>query len=64
MDNLLLDSSYLFPIFGVGLEYRDSESIFFKLPDEYSVKYSPVSLIEAKWYVLKQSKKKGKKAFR
>jgi hypothetical protein len=61
MDDLLLDSSYLFPIFGVELEYSDFELIFSKLPDQYSVKYNPVSLIEAKWYILRQSKKrKGK----
>ena len=33
MYELLLDSSYLFPIFGVALEYRDFESVFSKLPD-------------------------------
>lgn len=60
MDDLLLDSSYLFPIFGVGLEYRDFDVIFPRLPDRYSVKYNPVSLIEAKWYVLRQSRKKGR----
>jgi len=57
MDDLLLDSSYLFPIFGVRLEYRNFETIFPKLTEHYYVKYNPVSLIEAKWYVLKQLKK-------
>jgi hypothetical protein len=60
MDDLLLDSSYLFPIFGVELEYRDFESAFSEMLDRYSVKYSPASLIEAKWYVLRQSKKNMK----
>ena len=58
MDDLLLDSSYLLPIFGVGLEYRDFELVFPKLADQYSIRYNPVSIIEAKWYVLKQIKKK------
>jgi len=58
MDELLLDSSYLFPVFGVALEYRNFESIFSMLPEKYLVKYNPVSLIEAKWYVLRESKKK------
>lgn len=57
MDDLLLDSSYLFPIFGVQLEYRNFDSIFSRLPERYLVKYNPVSLIEAKWYVLRKSEK-------
>lgn len=57
MDELLLDSSYLFPIFGIELEYRNFESVFSSLPEKYLVKYNPVSLIEAKWYVLRKSKK-------
>jgi hypothetical protein len=59
-DDLLLDSSYLFPIFGVELEYHDFGSAFSKLLDRYSVKYNPVSLIEVKWYTLRQMKKRGK----
>src|ERR1700730_6520256 len=58
MDELLLDSSYLFPIFGVRLEYQDFESIFSKLSNRYSLIYNPVSLIEAKWYVLRQTRKR------
>ena len=49
-------SSYLFPIFGVALEYRDFGSVFPKLPDRYSVKYNPVSLIEAKWFILRKAR--------
>ena len=60
MDELLLDSSYLFPIFGIELEYQKFESVFPTLPEKYLVKYNPVSLIEAKWYVLRKSKKKDK----
>jgi hypothetical protein len=55
---LLLDSSYLLPIFGAKLDYRNFESNFVKLPGMYYVRYNPVSLIEAKWYVLKMSKRK------
>ncbi|MDH2899925.1 MAG: hypothetical protein PXY39_03045 [archaeon] len=57
MDELLLDSSYLFPIFGIELEYRNFESLFSNLTEKYVVKYNPASLIEAKWYVLRKSKK-------
>src|ERR1700675_573379 len=58
MDELLRYSSYLFPIFGVTLEYHDFGSIFSKLLDRYSVKYNPASLIEAKWFVLRQASKR------
>lgn len=57
MDELLLDSSYLFPIFGIELEYRNFESLFSNLTEKYALKYNPASLIEAKWYVLRKSKK-------
>jgi hypothetical protein len=57
-DVLLLDSSFLFPIFGVGLEYRNFDLVFPKLTDRYSVKYNPVSLIEAKWFILRQARKR------
>jgi hypothetical protein len=57
VDELFLDTSYLLPIFGVQLEYRNFESVFSKLHERYSLKYNPVSLIEAKWIILKHSKK-------
>ena len=59
-DELLLDSSYLFPLFGVKLEYKNFESAFPSLSQRYFLRYNPVSLIEAKWYVLRESKRKGK----
>ncbi len=59
MDELLLDSSYLFPLFGIKLEYKNFEAVFpSSLSQRFVVKYNPVSLIEAKWYVLRESKKK------
>ena len=61
MDDLVLDSSYLFPLFGIALEYRNFDRIFPKLPEKYAVKYNPISLIEAKWYILKESRKNKKK---
>ena len=56
-EELLLDSSYLLPIFGIALEYRGFEKIFSDLPEKYVVKYNPVSLIEAKWAILRRSRK-------
>ena len=57
VDELLLDTSYLLPIFGVKLEYRDFETVFSKLNERYAIIYNPVSLIEAKWIILKYSRK-------
>lgn len=54
---LLLDTSYLLPIFGVGLEYRDFEAVFPALHEVYALRYNPVSLIESKWIVLRHGKK-------
>ncbi|MGI0078136.1 MAG: hypothetical protein ACRECH_00745 [Nitrososphaerales archaeon] len=62
MDELLLDSSYLFPIFGIKLEYRNFDSVFSLLHEKYLVKYNPASLIEAKWYVLRSSRKDERRA--
>ena len=57
MDEILLDTSYLLPIFGMKLEYRDFEATFAKLLEKYAVRYNPVSLIEAKWITLRLSRK-------
>jgi hypothetical protein len=54
---LLLDSSYLLPVFGISLEYRNFETVFADLPQKYEVKYNPVSIIEAKWAILRRSRK-------
>ena len=56
MDNLVLDSSYLLPIFGVKVGYRNFDSIFPELLSKYSVKYSPISLIETKWVMIRDTK--------
>jgi len=53
MDNLVLDSSYLLPIFGVKVGYRNFDFIFPELLSKYSVKYSPISLIETKWVMIR-----------
>ncbi len=56
MDELLLDTTYLLPIFGiaVGLEYYDK---FPQVLEAYRVLYNPISLIEAKWISLKLMKR-------
>ena len=48
MDELLLDTTYVLPIFGLNIELRDFEKTFLKLLKSYSVMYNPISLVEAK----------------
>ncbi len=43
------------------LEYHDYESAFTKLLKRYKVGYNPVSLIEAKWIILRHSKRSPEK---
>lgn len=53
MEPLLLDTSYLLPIFGLKVDLKDFDAAFPKLLGSYSVIYNPVSLVEAKWILLK-----------
>ena len=53
MDELLLDTTYILPIFGLNIELRDFEKTFLRLLKSYSVMYNPISLVEAKWVILK-----------
>jgi hypothetical protein len=53
MDEILLDTTYLLPIFGVSVGLKDFESGFRRLLGSYSVRYNPVSLTEAKWIVIR-----------
>jgi PIN domain nuclease of toxin-antitoxin system len=56
MAELLLDSTYLLPIFGVSVGLGDFRSRFTRLLDSFSVVYNPVSLVESKWAVLKKAR--------
>ena len=56
MNELLLDTSYLLPVFGIRLELRDFEKAFPNVLRKYSVIYNPASLVEAKWIVQKLRK--------
>ncbi len=52
MVELIIDTTYLLPLFGVRVGLRDFDRLFPRLLDEFDVAYSPVSLIEAKWIIL------------
>ncbi|RLF03549.1 MAG: hypothetical protein DRK00_08680 [Thermoprotei archaeon] len=57
MDSLLLDTTYLLPIFGIKVGLRGYEEVFPKLIEEHAALYSPLSLVEAKWVVLKLARR-------
>lgn len=56
LDEVLLDTTYLLPIFGVGIDLRKFDTLFEKLLAEYTVMYNPISLIEGKWIVIRLAK--------
>ncbi len=61
MDELLLDTTYLLPIFGISAGLRKFEDAFGKLLSSFSVHYNPASLMEAKWIVLRLGRTNSKK---
>ena len=61
MDKLVLDTTYLLPIFKIKVKLKYYDSIFPTLTEKYIVLYNPISIIEAKWIVLKLCKKNPSK---
>jgi PIN domain nuclease of toxin-antitoxin system len=57
MDELLLDTTYLLPVLGVGIELKAFEGTFSRLLRDYTVLYNPISMIECKWIVLRSSRR-------
>ena len=60
-EELVLDTTYLLPIFGIGVKLEGFDDLFSELLIEYTVLYNPVSLVEAKWIVLKLTKREPQK---
>ena len=60
-EDLLLDTTYLLPILGIRMSLKGFSELFPKLLDDYTVFYNPVSLVEAKWVVLRLAKKEPQK---
>ncbi len=56
---LLVDTTYLLPIFGIRVDLPRYEELFPKLLSKAMVFYNPISLIEIKWIALKLAKKLG-----
>jgi len=57
-DSLLLDTTYLLPLFGLESRLPNFDDSFRQLLSDYEVKYNPVSLLEAKWLVLRLARRK------
>ena len=57
MDKILIDTTYILPLFGIKIKL---EGIEVRLPEifkKYKVIYSSLSIVEAKWIILKLIKK-------
>jgi len=53
MAELVLDTTYLLPIFGIGVELEGFKTLFPQLLGKYEVLYNPLSVVEAKWISLR-----------
>ena len=60
-EELVLDTTYLLPVFGISVGLEGFSELFPRLLARYTVLYNPVSLVEAKWIVLKLAKKEPHK---
>jgi len=56
---LLLDTTYLLPTFGVAMQLEGFEERFPRVLQTHDVRYNPISLVEAKWVVLKLSRQRA-----
>jgi len=57
MAEILLDTTYLLPILGVGVKLERFGEVFPKLINKYTLLYNPISLVEAKWIIISQARK-------
>ena len=53
MNRILLDTSYLLPLFGIDVEIDGLKENFPKVLKKFEVYYSPISLIETKFIILR-----------
>ncbi|WP_457549613.1 PIN domain-containing protein [Archaeoglobus sp.] len=53
MNKILLDTSYLLPLFGIDVELDGLKENFPNVLKKFEVYYSPISLIEVKFIVLR-----------
>jgi PIN domain nuclease of toxin-antitoxin system len=60
---LLLDTTYLLPVFGIDVGLARFETKFPKILDDYDIRYNPVSLLEAKWISLMMGRRMDRSKF-
>jgi predicted nucleic acid-binding protein len=53
LNRILLDTSYLLPLFGIDVEIDGLKENFPKVLKKFEVYYSPISLIETKFIILR-----------
>ena len=61
MAKLLLDTTYLLPVFGINIRLKKFSEKFPVFMKKHSLLYNPISLIEAKWIIIRLSKKMPEK---
>lgn len=57
-ESVLADTTYLLPLFGVVLKLPRFKEVFPRLVENFTLYYNPVSLVEAKWIILKLARRK------
>jgi len=55
---VLLDTTYILPLFGVGVKIPDLREKIISMAKRYHLLINSLSILEAKWKVLKLAKKK------
>lgn len=58
MGEILLDTTYILPIFGINIGLKNFETHFPVLLTTSHVLYTPLSIVEAKWVVLRLARKR------
>ncbi|MCD6409787.1 MAG: PIN domain-containing protein [Candidatus Verstraetearchaeota archaeon] len=53
VERLVLDTTYLLPLFGVDVGLKGFAECFPRVLDGFEVWFNPMSLVEAKWIVLR-----------
>jgi len=53
VNTIVIDTTYLLPIFGISIKLKDFEKFFPKLINMYKVLYNPISIVEAKWMIMR-----------
>ena len=62
-ESLVIDTTYLLPLFGLETSITNYDEKLPILLDKYDVKYNPISLLEAKWLIIRIAKKNKKEKF-